>query len=417
MKNLHINVKIRLLVLVLQRLGTTLIIPFMAIYFAQEYGVATAGLIILITIMGSIFASLYAGYYSDKYGRKKILVFASFTRSCAFLLMALFNMPNNQIIAMSIFSLLLINICLGLSIPPTQAMIIDVTSKENRKYVYTLSYWFNNTAMAIGTLLGAFLFKDYFFELLLFVTFLNFVIFFLIKFLLVETHSLKQVIPIKKSPFHEFVNSYKTGINDVLFRKFILAGLLTLGLEMQLGNYISVLLENDFKVVSILDFKITGIIMYGILQVENAVLVIVLAIMLNRLLKKLSVNNLTQLNVGTALFTFGFFGLTITNSFVFLIIAMVILSIGELMYVPVKNTLLAELPDDENRSKYMALNTLNVRGASILGAIGLSIGGLLPPWGMGIIYLLMGAVSILLFYDIFKNKIDTLNEESNVSNG
>lgn len=403
MSKLHINIKIRLIVLMFQRVGTTLIIPFMAIYFANRYGTTMAGVIIFLSVSGNILSSFYSGYYSDKYGRKKILVFSSLGRLGAFVLMFLANIPGQPIPILTILAFLLINICSGLSVPATQAMIIDVTSMDNRKIVYTLSYWINNTATALGTLLGAFLFKDHFFELLLVVVIFNLFIYLLIKYFLEETYSLKQKEPTIISPIHEFMTGYKEVIADTKFKKFVLAGLLTLGLELQLGNYISVHLEENFTTFNLTNrVQINGIEIYGIIQVENAILVIILAGLIAKLTTKYGYSNIKQLVVGLILYTLGFTLILLNNNFYFLIFVMGIISIGEIMYVPMKKTLLAELPDEHNRSKYMALNTINTRGAILLGALGLIIGGFLSPVVMSMFYLLAGTFSIFLFISIYK---------------
>lgn len=68
---------------------------------------------------------------------------------------------------MTFILFLFIFVCSGMASPAYSALIIDESNPENRRAVYTFSYWLNNLAGAIGGLIGAFLFEDYYFYLFL----------------------------------------------------------------------------------------------------------------------------------------------------------------------------------------------------------------------------------------------------------
>lgn len=397
---LHRNAKIRLIILSLQKFSTVLIIPFMPIYLTKFYDLQTTGLLLTFSVFGSIIAGIISGYYSDNYGRKVILKYSSFTRFFAFFILIISTIPSKEIPIIAVISLFLINLCIGLSIPPSQAMLLDVTNFEQRKFVYTLSYWINNISLSIGTLVGAFLFKDYFWEITIFVTFINLIIYLIIKLLVVET-----LTTIKNTPFRikNIILDYTKVIKEKLFLLFIIGNLLTLGLEMQIGNYLSIYLKNEFETSEIFNFKITGIKIYGILQVENALLAIIGAIIISMVLRKITLKDSNQMKIGVLIFSLGFFLLTLNTNMTFLLISMLILTIGEVIYVPMKQTLLAELPKNEDRSKYMALNTVSIRTSAILGTLGIILGSIISPVSMGVIYLMTGLISIFIFSYIFKS--------------
>ncbi|WP_156807304.1 hypothetical protein [Effusibacillus pohliae] len=81
-----------------------------------------------------------------------------------------------------------------------------------------------------------------------------------------------------------------------------------------------------------------------------------------------------------------------------LILAVFILTLGELIYVPVKQSTLAEIAKENLRSSYMALNGMVFQGARILGALGITVGASLSPGAMSSLYLLMGLFGLFLFY-------------------
>ena len=114
-------------------------------------------------------------------------------------------------------------------------------------------------------------------------------------------------------------------------------------------------------------------------------------------------NNKIILFVGVVLFTSGFSLLSIFNNICILILATFIFTIGELLYVPIHQSLLAELIDDTMRSQYIAVNSLRSRGALIIASLCVTLGSFVPNWTMALLYISFGAVSIILYSIIFSN--------------
>lgn len=391
----------------------------MAIYFSNYYGVKLAGLIVLFTVLGSILASFYGGYISDQFGRKKILVISESIRFMAVAFMAVTNSPLITIPIITMLLLFINNTCFGLSTPAREAMIIDVSTPDTRKFIYSLTYWVNNFSLAIGTLLGAFLFNKYFFHLLVFTALASLVTFIVMYFFILETKPERTPKEKIKNNTFAIFSSYGGVFRDKLFLKFFIASLLTLALELQLGYYISVRLSNEYKtqtILNIFDFNIAfnGVEMYGILRAENTILVIILAILIAKMTNKIS--DEIALYMGVTIFTFGYMILGVSNNSWILIIATVIFTIGELMFVPIKKVLLADVVKENMRSRYMAVNSLTFRGGLVIGSLGITLGALVPSWVMAVIYGLMGTFSILLFSKVFKenNRINVANLEGSV---
>jgi DHA1 family multidrug resistance protein B-like MFS transporter len=58
---------------------------------------------------------------------------------------------------------------------------------------------------------------------------------------------------------------------------------------------------------------------------------------------------------------------------------MLIATLGEVMYVPVMQAFLGDIPPKHARSTYMALYGFTYRGAWILSSIAVVLGGVFPP--------------------------------------
>ncbi len=72
--SMHRNIKIRIITSFLTRTVSTMIFPFMAIYFSIKLGSAIAGALLLINVIASLVIGLYGGYVGDRLGRKKVMI-------------------------------------------------------------------------------------------------------------------------------------------------------------------------------------------------------------------------------------------------------------------------------------------------------------------------------------------------------
>ncbi|OXM14832.1 MDR family MFS transporter [Paenibacillus herberti] len=131
------------------------IFPFLSVYFASAFGKGTAGLLLVISQLISVFANLLGGYFTDRYGRKRVLVFAAMCQSVGYGLLAagssaLISMP---LIAFAGFTLASCSI--SLYHPASQAMVADIVPEKDRSSVFAVFYTSLNIAVVVGPLLGS----------------------------------------------------------------------------------------------------------------------------------------------------------------------------------------------------------------------------------------------------------------------
>ena len=83
---------------------------------------------------------------------------------------------------------------------------------------------------------------------------------------------------------------------------------------------------------------------------------------------------------------------------------MLLASIGEIMYMPIKQTLLAKLVPNESRSTYLAFYEIStIVGISTAG-IFMIISSWLPAIALTLIMAIMGILSITIFYKLTKEE-------------
>ncbi|MGU9537292.1 MFS transporter, partial [Proteus mirabilis] len=84
------------------------------------------------------------GYVADKFGRKKIILSVEFIRLIAFIIMAFCNSPWFKSALITFIMMSISGISTKLANPATNAMLIDVSTQAQRKYMYSIMYWINN---------------------------------------------------------------------------------------------------------------------------------------------------------------------------------------------------------------------------------------------------------------------------------
>lgn len=403
---LHRSIQIRILTSFLSRAVGTMIFPFMGIYLTAKLGQGLAGILLMATVAIQIIGSFYGGYLADKQGRKTVMVYTQAIQLGAFLLMTLANSPLLDSAWLTFVMLAVQSAASGMMGPAQDAMLIDVSTEENRAFMYSISYWATNLSIAIGAMAGGLLFASHRFELFVALSLVGLVTLLLTIFFIEESYvppvkAATETNGIRKSSFlTNIAQSYKLVLSDRRFLLYSLGGLLIFSLERQTSNYVAVRLGNEFiprqlSLGNLFSFELTGIRMLSLIQLENTLLVVGFAILAAKLVNRFKLD-LRLLYGGGLLYTLGYSVLGFTNSLPLILIAVMLATAGELIHVPIRQSYLAELIDRDARSSYMAINGLLFQGSKLIGALGISIGALLPSGAMAGLFLLMGLAGLLL---------------------
>lgn len=375
----------------------------MAIYFTQNMNAAIASVLLIITIIFQFTASLYGGFLSDVIGRKKMIVTGEALKFVAFIGMCLANSPWWHSPWATFAMLTLTSISAGIIGPAASAMLVDVSSKETRVYMYSINYWATNFSLMIGIAIGGWFFKSNFFELLVSLIILSFLNMLITIFFIKETYknSSKVSQGIRENyGFKSLFKNYNTVIRDIPFVLYTIAGISILTIEFQRNNFIAVRLEREFIPISIdildLSLKIDGIRILSILTLENTILVMLLSGMISKFIKSKSENKMLYLGFG--LFGLGFSLLSFSNNLLVLFASVFVLTIGEMVFVPVRQTILADIIDESKRGAYMAINGFTFQFGRMFGFLGITIGNIIGGVGMSILYGCLVTVSIIFSY-------------------
>ncbi|WP_025147474.1 MFS transporter [Bacillus sp. H1a] len=394
-KDFEQNIKVRLITSFFNRAVTSAVMPFMALFFAQEINKVWAGLFLILTVILSFFSNLIGGYISDRFQRKKILLLTSFSSTLMFLFMTLSLFPTDKMIWLFAIAYVGFIISSSLGRPSMQAIIIDSTTPENRKAVYTIDYWLMNLSMAIGAALGGFLYINHQKELFILLTFVSATLPIAYKIWLVA--EVKVCLEKRHGNIVlDLIQNYKVAIQDRAFLRVVIGSTCIFAAEFSLNSYVGVRLSETFNPISIGNFEIVGVRMLSILNIENMLLVVCLTFIVNKFTDCLSGKK--ALLLGLVLYGVGYVTVTSANTWYVLIIFSFIATVGELVYSPIRNAEQANMIPADKRGSYSAFAGLAYIGADLTARMTIIIGAFLVPTMMSVYIGIIAIMGTFLLY-------------------
>ncbi|WP_083249006.1 MFS transporter [Bacillus solimangrovi] len=414
------TIQLRLILLFITTMATMSVTPYLVIYFSTQVGTLITGFMFLGVMIATVVGSFLGGYVSDKIGRKKVIVLAETIVFIGFICAAVVNSPWFNLPYVTFLLFVLIHLSTGAAEPVYQALIIDISDANDRKLIYTYSYWLRNLAAAIGAMAGAFLFYEYHFYLFIGVALFTLLSLILTIMFIKETYKPVQTTihrssKVKKSThILDFFSSYRSIMKHKSFVALAIANLFILSAEEQLTNLIGIRLINEIdspvQIISFFPFEVDGMNLVGILKSENTILVVCLTIVVSYIMQH--VKDRAVLISGVFLYFIGYTIISFSNMPLILLLAMFIASIGELMHIPVKQTLLANMVPDDSRSTYMAFYSItSIVGVSTAGLF-IIISKWIETYMISTIIGLMGVLSMILLVRITRSdSVETSNQQ------
>lgn len=419
-KNLDRNLKIRLGGELLMNITFWMFFPFLTIYFAEEFGKNTAGLLLVISQIFSVIANLIGGYCADRFGRKKMMVVSSIGQGISFVLFAVSNSPSFHFPFISYFCFVSIGVFTSIYWPASQAMIADVVEQENRSEVFAIFYTATNIAVVIGPILGGLFYANHLFLLLM----VSGIICFLLgatlhKFLreTVPTHMKEEEID-KTWYFFLIENfrDYRIIFRDKTFLLFIVAGILLAQTYMQLDLLLPVYINENVPSQPIFSLEdrtlfISGEQVFGMLLSENGLLVVLFTVLMTKFAMKFSERSIFMLSsiiYGIAIILFGQ-----TQWIWGLIIIMAIFTLAELIAVGIQQSFVSKIAPDHLRGQYFAAASLRFTVGKTIAPISIPLAGLVGYPYTFFILAVLSIASAFLYWLMFKiNKKQELQKSA-----
>ncbi len=376
----------------IDRLGGHMLFPFFALYLTSQLGatMTQVGILFASWSIVSVFGATVGGALADRWGRRGMIIFGLLASGMTSLLLAFVH-------SLSLFFIvaIVVGVVAEAGWPAQEAMVADLLPEEKRADGYGILRVAFNLSVVIAPVLGGLL-ATRSYQLLFIADALTSAAAALLVFLLIpETKPAGEVGKAPESLVSTF-RGYAVPLRDRLF-VILLGGFALVGMVyIQLNGALGVYLRDVYQVPP------QG---YGYLLSLNALMVVLMQFWITRRITGLP--QFLMLALGAALTAVGFGLYGFVGAYGLFMVAMAVLTVGEMIMVPVGQALVARLAPEDMRGRYMAAFGLGWMVAGVFGPLmaGRLLDGANPQW-LWYVSLILGlaAAGTFLYLDGFERR-------------
>ena len=375
----------------IDQLGGALIFPFFGLYITYKYnvGMTEVGVMFSIMAVSSLVGSLIGGALTDKFGRKIMILFGLVISAASTLLLAF--APSLDFIYLAG---LVVGLFGNMAGPAHQAMVTDVLPEDKRIDGFGILRVIANLAVAIGPAIGGFLAARSYTMLFIIDVILSTITAIIILAFVPETkpETPKGVDgkPQREQSLGETLAGYSKVFKDSTFMVYMLAAIFMVLAYQQMNTTLPVYLRDVHGLPD------SG---YGLLLSLNASMVVIFQFWITRRIKKFAPMKIMAW--GMVIYALGFSMYGFVSAFWLFIVAMVIITIAEMLVSPTGQAIVAKLSPEDMRGRYVAIFGFSWTLPTAIGPLvaGLVMDNYDPNWvwyGAGIFMLLSAAVFAVL---------------------
>jgi MFS family permease len=331
--------------IVISRAGGSMIWPFMLIYASGKLHLplSTVATLISINAATGLFSSFLAGVLADRIGRKAVMVFSLALNGVAyFFLMSAETYP--QFVVLMVF--------IGLSSPMYQvgadAMLADLVPSEKRTDAYAINRIATNAAFGMGPAMGGFL-ASVSYNLTFYGAGAGFVIYSLLLLFLARETLDKTVSVIKADPFADQTQGAERGAYARIFHD---KGYMAFVSLMAAGLIAPSMLWILMPVYAKTNFNIPEV-QYGWIPTTNAFMCVFIQYSVTHVSRRFK--TLPVAAAGMFIYAIGAGSVALMTGFWGFWLSMVILTFGELTFVPTASKYVADTAPADLRGRYMSI--------------------------------------------------------------
>ncbi len=327
----------------IDKIGGTLIFPFFALYITQKFGVGMtqAGVLIGIFSFAGLAGNMIGGALADRFGRRGIVLFGLVFSALSSVTMGLVN-------DLSVFYLLavLVGLLSDVAGPAWQAMVADILPEEQRSEGFSVQRVASNLAWIVGPSIGGFMAARSYLSLFIMDAVSSTITAVIVYRMLSETMP-ALVAGAERVSTLATLRGYGRVIADQLYLAYIFISMLMLAVYIQMYNTLSVYLRDEHGVTP------QG---YGFLLTSSAITVILFQFWVTRRVKRYPPMPLMAL--GAAFYMVGFSMFGFVSAYALFVSAVVLITVGEMIVMPVGQALAANFAPVDMRGRYLAVFSL-----------------------------------------------------------
>lgn len=355
------------------------------------------GVIFGLFSISSVVGSTIGGALSDRLGRKGMLLMGLVMSALSSVLMGVINALEWFFVVT-----LLVGILSEVGGPAQQALVADLLPEEKRAQGFGILRVVVNLSVTIGPLIGGLLASRSYLLLFIFDAIASLITAIIVYVALRETR-LPQPAGEAEPTIVQTFRGYFDVLRDTAFVWFLFASILMVLVYMQMNTTLAVYLRDVHGITE------QG---FGYILSLNAAMVVLFQFGITRRVEKY--RPLVVMAVGSLLYALGFAIYGFVAWYVLFLLAMAIITVGEMLVTPVSQAIVSRLAPQDMRGRYMA-----VYGFSwvLPIAIGPFLAGLLmdnanPDWvwySAGFVGLLAAGAYFFLEQKVGRSKLSSID--------
>lgn len=340
------------------KIGATLVFPFFALYITGEFGVGMteAGILLGLLSLAGILGSVVGGALTDRLGRRKLILFGLITSAVSALLLG-----SVDEFAWLFPVAALVGLFSEVGGPAHAAMIADILPPARRHEGFGILRVVGNMAWLVGPTVGGFVARSSFFALFVIDAAISCGVAVLVYLFMAETRPAPHARDVEAG-FLETLRNYRVVLGDRAFLAFTVAAVLMGMVYIQMYNSLSVYLRDHHGI------EPQG---YGVLLTTSAITVICFQFWMMRVIKMQP--QFLLMAAGTLFYLVGFGMFGVVSAYWLFLLAVVIITIGEMIVIPTSQTLAAVFARIDMRGRYMAAFGLSVSIPASIGPLAAGI--------------------------------------------
>jgi MFS family permease len=371
--------------LFIDSLGSTLLFPFFALYITQKFGVGMtqAGILLGMSSLFGLLGSILGGALADRFGRRKLILFGLVFSALSSLLFGL-----AWDIRMMYGLVMIVGLLSRIAAPAQDAMMADILPESKRQEGFGITRVTYNFAWIFGTAVGGLIAAHSFMTLFVLDAVLSMIVAAILFRFLPETRPAPKTGTKQEESLLNTAKGYRVVLRDLGYIVFTVAGMMILIVYQQQYSSLAVYLKDVHNISPR---------MYGSMLSVAGLEVVLLQFWVSRQTRKYP--PFLMMVVGSLFFMAGFTMIGFVRQTGAFLVAMVVITFGEMIMFPTNKALAINFSPTEMRGRYMAIYDL---GWTIPATLGPAAAGLIldnfNPNLLWVIGGLLCAVSAVIFY-------------------
>ncbi len=350
----------------LSEMGTGFTLFYAPIFFVNQIGLSatTVGIALGSHSISGVIGRILGGSLADSpfWGRRRTLLLSAAISAIGSLVLA----ATNDFVTLVIGNLIN-GLGVGLYWPATEAVVADLTNRENSREAFAITRFADNIGLGLGIVLaGALVSNTANYRALFVIDGISFVVFFTVIYTLIKpTHNHRKLVSVS---IRKQAASWITALRDNRLLVFVVVNIVFTTYISQLHSTLPLYFKNFIQVDAVnKGFDKTTI---SALFTWHLIIAICAQLPFARLMKRLS--HSLALTISAILWAVGFICLWVTGisssySIVWAALALFLFALAIVSYTPSASALVREIAPVDKRGIYFSINSLCWAAGYLIG--------------------------------------------------